>query len=198
MPRRAVFLDRDGVLNELALNPNTGEYESPHLPADLKMLPGAVAAVRRLQDAGFLVFIVSNQPSFAKGKATLENIGIIADTVDRALRACAVTITHAYYCYHHPQGTVPGYAIPCECRKPGIKSLLEARDRFGVDLAQSWMIGDQDSDIECGRRAGCRTVMITNPLSAYRRAGVQNSTLVATDLPDAVEKLLAAEKGQTR
>jgi len=192
MLQRAVFLDRDGVITELALNPATGEYESPHTLAELKMLPGAVDALKRLQDAGFLLFIVSNQPSYAKGKTTLENIEAIAAEVDRALRAGGVTITEAYYCYHHPQGIVPGYSVPCGCRKPGTQSLRDARDHYKVDLAQSWMIGDQDSDIACGRSAGCRTIVVANPLSAFRRPGVEKPTLTATDLPDAVAKLLAA------
>lgn len=196
MLRRAVFLDRDGVLNELVLNPANGAYESPHTPADTKMLPGAGAAARRLQEAGFLLFIVSNQPSYAKGKATLEHTLAIAALVEQALRADGVQLTAAYYCYHHPQGIVPGFSGPCGCRKPGTQSLLEARDRYSLDLARSWMIGDQESDVLCGRRAGCRTILIANPLSAPRRSGREQATLVAADFPEAAAKLLAAVKDE--
>ena len=196
MLRRAVFLDRDGVINELALNPNTGEYESPHIPAEAKILPGAVAAARRLQEAGFLLFIVSNQPSYAKGKATLENIKAIAAKVEQALREGGVRLAKAYYCYHHPLGIVPGLSGPCGCRKPGTQSLFEARDHYSLDLGRSWMIGDQETDVECGRRAGCRTILIANPLSASRRPGVGQPTLCAADLPEAVGKLLAAVQGE--
>jgi len=192
MAQRAVFLDRDGVINELALNPKTGEWESPHSLAGLSMLPGAVDALRRLQEADFLLFIVSNQPSYAKGKVGLDVLKAIAAEVDRALRAGGVRITEAYYCHHHPQGIVPGFSGPCGCRKPGTQSLTDARDRYRVDLAQSWFVGDQETDIECGRRAGCRTVMIANPLSAPKRSGREKPTLTAENLPDAVARLLAA------
>jgi len=195
MLRCAVFLDRDGVINQLALNSATGEYESPHTLAETRILPGAVAAARRLQEAGFLLFIVSNQPSYAKGKATLENIQAIAAKVEQSLREGGVRLTRAYYCFHHPLGIVPGLSGPCGCRKPGTQSLFEARDHYSVDLERSWMIGDQESDVECGRRAGCRTVMIANPKSLSRRPGAVKPTLVAADLPDAVEKLLSVVGG---
>ena len=193
MSKRAVFLDRDGVLNELVLNPKNGEHESPHDPADVCMMPGAASAAKKLQDAGFAIFIVSNQPSFAKGKTTLENIHAIAHGVESQLSAAGVTILRAYYCYHHPDGTVPPYSGACRCRKPKPQFLFDARDEFGIDLARSWMVGDQDSDVECGRRAGCRTVAVANPFSAQRRPGAEEPTLVAFDLADAAAKIIAFE-----
>jgi D-glycero-D-manno-heptose 1,7-bisphosphate phosphatase len=193
--KRAIFIDRDGVLNELALNPKNGEHESPHNPADLRMLPGVADAALKLERAGFALFIVSNQPSYAKGKTSLEKIRAIAQGVEAHLHAAGVTIARAYYCFHHPDGIVPEYSGPCECRKPKPKFLFDARDEFGIDLAQSWMIGDQDTDIECGRRAGCHTVGIDNPLSAHRRRGSAQPTLTARDLPDAVEKIIAFQDG---
>ena len=191
MAHRAVFLDRDGVLNALVLNPANGEYESPHAPKDLQMMPGIGAALRRLQAAGYLMFIVSNQPSYTKGKTTLEKIQSIAAAVEESLRAEGVTIARAFYCYHHPQGTVGEYVGECRCRKPKPQMLLDARDQFDLDLSECWMIGDQESDIECGRRAGCRTILIANPHSQHRRPGVEHATLDARDLSEAVEKLLA-------
>ena len=194
MAKRAVFLDRDGVLNELALNPKNGEHESPHETDTVQMMPGAAAAAKKLQDAGFTLFIVSNQPSFAKGKTSLENIHAIARLVESKLLAAGATVLRAYYCYHHPDGTVPPYAGACRCRKPKPQFLFDARDEFGIDLSQSWMIGDQDSDIECGRRAGCRTVAVANERSAHRRPGKEVPTLNARDLADAAEKIIALLK----
>ena len=188
---RAIFIDRDGVLNELVLNPKNGEHESPHEPDDLRMIAGAAEAAKRLQDAGFALFIVSNQPSYAKGKTTLEKIHAIAERVQAHLEGASVSIRRAYYCHHHPDGIVPEYSGACRCRKPAPQFLFDARDEFGIDLSASWMIGDQDTDVECGRRAGCRTVGILNPLSAHRRTGTEMPTLSARDLADAAEKLLA-------
>ena len=191
MDRAAVFLDRDGVLNELIFNPKTGEHESPHEPADLKMLPGAAEAARKLQDAGYALFIVSNQPSYAKGKTSLENIQAIARGVEAALSAAGAVIERALYCYHHPDGVVAGYSGACRCRKPKPQLLFDARDEFNLDLSRSWLIGDQDSDVECGTRAGCRTVALANPHSAKKRPGKHAPTMSARDLQDAVEKILA-------
>ncbi|HYG75998.1 MAG TPA: HAD family hydrolase [Planctomycetota bacterium] len=193
MSNRAVFLDRDGILSELALNAATGEYESPHTTDELVMIPGCVAAAKKLQDAGYLLFIVSNQPSYAKGKTSLENIKMIANKVEFALGQGGVEIARAFYCYHHPQGVVPAYSGACRCRKPKPQMLFDARDEFDLDLESSWMIGDQETDVECGRRAGCRTILVENPLSAKLRPGIEKPTLTARDLADAVSKLLAAQ-----
>jgi D-glycero-D-manno-heptose 1,7-bisphosphate phosphatase len=191
---KAIFLDRDGVLNELALNPHNNEYESPHTLTELRMMPGAVGAARRLQDAGFLLFVVSNQPSYAKGKASFENIQLIAEHVAEALFDGGVRLSKTYYCFHHPDGTVPGFSGPCPCRKPEPYNLFLARDEFNLDLSRCWMIGDQDTDIDCGQRAGCRTALLNNPLSAKRRKGVPPPTLCAADLPSATAAVLKFEK----
>lgn len=192
MGSRAIFLDRDGVLNALVLNPATGENESPLTPEQLGLMPGAVAAAKRLQDAGYLLFIVSNQPSYAKGKTTMEHTRAIAEKIERELRAGGVEIARAFYCHHHPDGIVPEFSGACLCRKPKPQMLFDARDQFDLDLARCWMIGDQESDIECGRRAGCRTVLIANPHSHSRRLGKENATLNAADLPDAAKKILSS------
>jgi D-glycero-D-manno-heptose 1,7-bisphosphate phosphatase len=190
MSNRAVFLDRDGVLNALAFHAAANAHESPHTLDELALMPRAVLAARRLHDAGFLLFVVSNQPSHAKGTATLENIRAIAVKVDELLRVDGVKISRAYYCFHHPQGVIAEFTGECRCRKPKPQLLLDARDEFDVDLSASWMVGDQESDVECGRRAGCRTILIENPHSSSRRPGVETPTLLAADLWDAADKLL--------
>jgi len=167
----AVFLDRDGVLNELVLNPGTGDYESPRAPEDLKIAEGILAPMKALASAGFGLFLVSNQPSHAKGKTTLENIREIHRRLDIFLRDNGVAFVEYYYCYHHPRGVVPGYSGPCPCRKPSPFFLLKAQRERGVDPSRSWMIGDQDTDIECGRNAGCRTALLLNERSAAKRGG---------------------------
>src|SRR4051812_10639602 len=107
MNQKAIFLDRDGVLNALVHNPATDENESPLTPDQISMMPGAVAAAKKLQDAGFLIFIVSNQPNPAKGKATMENTRLIAGNIEAALKDGGVIVARSFYCYHHPEGIVP-------------------------------------------------------------------------------------------
>jgi len=188
---KSVFLDRDGCINDLVFYPPTGDYEAPYALDEIVMLPGAVESARRLYEAGFLLFIVSNQASYAKGKTSLEVIKVVSGQVEENLRAGGAKITHAYYCYHHPKGTVPGVSITCNCRKPRAGSLIHARDHYGVDLSKSWMVGDLDSDIECGQKAGCQTILVSNPLSSARR-GSSIPTLKASSLMEATENILAS------
>jgi D-glycero-D-manno-heptose 1,7-bisphosphate phosphatase len=185
----AVFLDRDGVLNELVFNPATGEHESPHTPEDLVMVDGVVPALQRLARAGFALFLVSNQPSYAKGKTTLENIHEIHRRLDEFLRDNGIAFREYFYCYHHPRAVVPAYSGPCRCRKPAPYFLLEAARAHGVDLASSWMVGDQDTDMECGRSAGCMTVLVMNAHSATKR-GSSRPDVTVTTLSEAGEQII--------
>lgn len=188
--RAAVFLDRDGVLTENVFNPATSAYESAHHLADLALCANIVAPLRALTEAGFSLFIVSNQPSYAKGKTTLEAIQSIATETETLLRQQGVTFRATYYCYHHPQGIVPGYSGGCSCRKPEPFFLLQAARDYGIDLARSWMVGDRCSDVECGQRAGCSTVLITHPQSRGYQ-GYCSPTHAADDLASAAATILS-------
>jgi D-glycero-D-manno-heptose 1,7-bisphosphate phosphatase len=186
---RAVFLDRDGVINPPALNPASGEWESPHSPGDFELYPWTVAALQTLQTAGYLLFTVSNQPSAAKGKATMEALRAVHDKFHHLMRAAGVRFSEYFYCYHHPQGTVAQLAGPCACRKPKPQFLLQAARQYGLEMAASWMIGDRDSDIQCGHAAGVRTIQIAEPHSAAQRGQARPDYTVAT-LADAVPLLV--------
>ena len=166
---KAVFLDRDGVINELVFNSKTNEYESPHELKDLELMPDVLPSIKRLFEAGYYIFVISNQPSFAKGKTTLENIKEIQVELKRQIEVHNINIKEYYYCYHHPQGIVPGYSGECDCRKPKPFFINKAKDDYDLDLSDSWIIGDQDSDIECGKNAGIRTILIHNRHSASKR-----------------------------
>ncbi len=158
--RRAVFLDRDGVINRNVLNSATGEFEAPLTAAEFEVLPGVPEALRRLQAAGYLLFVVSNQPNYAKGKSTLRELRAVDAAMRDALDAMHVWMAAVYYCLHHPEGVVPGYAVRCECRKPAPYFLLKAAREFGIDLPKSWMVGDRATDVECGRGACVRTILV--------------------------------------
>lgn len=190
----AVFLDRDGVLNELIFNPTTGEYESPHVPEDLVVIDGVVPALRRLAGAGFTLFVVSNQPSYAKGKTTLENIRSIHRRLEGSLRENGIAFGEYFYCYHHPYGIVPGYSGKCLCRKPMPFFLLKAARERGVDLAASWMVGDQDTDVECGQRVGCKTALVMNAHSAAKR-GCSRPDVTVTALSQAADLIIGRKEG---
>lgn len=170
--KRAVFLDRDGVINPLVYNPLTGEYESPHYLEDFSIFPYVAMSLKRLIKLGFLLFLVSNQPSFAKGKTTMENIQSIHAAMEHFFKAQDIYFTHYYYCYHHPAGVIPELTCACDCRKPKNKFLINAETDYGVNLASSWFIGDQDSDIECGLSKNLTTIGIENKNSIKKRSSI--------------------------
>ena len=188
----AVFLDRDGVLNRNVFNPLTGAYESPHRAEDFELLPGVLDALALLRERGYRLILVSNQPSYAKGKTALAAIQAIYRRLTDSLADTGILFDAFYYCLHHPDGIIREYSGPCECRKPSPYFLLQAKNRFGLDLAKSWMIGDRETDVLCGRAAGVRTIRVAedHPVPEPSRPTVADRT--ARDLADAARWLAAA------
>lgn len=183
---KAVFLDRDGVINPLVYNPLTGEYESPHYIEDFSIYPEVVSALKKLNALGYQLFLVSNQPSYAKGKTSLENIKSIHSIMEKFFLEQGIEFKQYYYCYHHPNGIIPEYSTLCDCRKPNNRFLKEAQDNFGVDFNSSWFVGDQDSDMECGKSVGLKTILLINKNSAKKR-GNSNPDYTSVNLTDAVK-----------
>ena len=174
---RAVFLDRDGVINQKAPE---GRYVTRW--AEVEFLAGGAEAVKRFRSAGFLVVVVSNQRAVAKGLITEEGLASLHHRMWKELFGPGKGFDAVYYC---PHDTDP----PCRCRKPQPGMLLAAAQDRGIDLTASWMIGDSESDVEAGRSAGCRTIQICSP-------DVRPSTLadqVAGSLAEATDVILAAE-----
>jgi D-glycero-D-manno-heptose 1,7-bisphosphate phosphatase len=194
---RAVFLDRDGCLNDDWFNPATGAWESPISPADLILRPGVIGALRALDVAGWALFVVSNQPSFAKGKCTLEDLRAVHARFAALVSEAGLSFRDVYYSYHHPRAVIPAYAGPSPDRKPNPHFLRLAADRHGVDLAASWMVGDRDTDVEFGRRGGVRTIQVANPRAgAY--AGRSRPDYHAENLAAAADIIiLSAARGPT-
>jgi histidinol-phosphate phosphatase family protein len=189
-PRAAVFLDRDGVLDAAVPDPVSGWPESPLHVADVRLLPGAAAAVRRLADAGYALVCVSNQPAAAKGKATVEQLLAIHEQVLELLARDGASLDASRLCPHHPEGVVAELSGPCPCRKPAPGMLTDAAAALALDLGASWMIGDTDADIAAGRAAGCRTVLLEYPGSAHKRTVDAGQDMLAADLADAAARLL--------
>lgn len=191
MSRSAVFLDRDGVLNSLVLNPASGRMESPLTPADLSLVDGVIPALQRLQSAGFPLLLVSNQPNYALGKSSLDTLGAIHSKLETELIFAGIRFARFSYCLHHPEGVVPGYSGLCVCRKPSPWFLYRARDDFGFALHDCWMIGDQPSDTQCGRAAGVRTIRLDSGSVVPARPSAPAADFLVWTLADAVEIVLS-------
>jgi len=171
--RRAVFLDRDGVLNEVRLR--DGIPLSPTRPQEAVVLAGVADACRRLANAGWLLIVVTNQPDIARGTSTREQVEAINAAVTAGLPVSEIVV-----CPHDDVDR-------CTCRKPLPGMLLDAAKRWDLDLAASWMIGDRWRDIDAGRRAGVRTIFIDRGYSEELRSAPDR---VASDLAAATKMVL--------
>jgi D-glycero-D-manno-heptose 1,7-bisphosphate phosphatase len=182
--RPAVFLDRDGVINEEVFYPTFGEWEAPMSPDDLVLKPGAIEALNELHALGYALILVSNQAAFAKGKTSLRSLWAVHERFVSLVEKHGVRFLDYLYSFSHPDGLVPGFSGVSAERKPSPYFLLVAQARHDLDLSRSWMIGDRDTDIECGRAAGVATIRVTVS-RAGEKAGVSKPTCLAADLREA-------------
>jgi D-glycero-D-manno-heptose 1,7-bisphosphate phosphatase len=186
-PRKAIFLDRDGVITANVYYERWGEWEAPMSPEEVDLLPKATEALLSFQQKDYLLFIVSNQGAYAKGKIALESLVATAKHVEGLLVDAGIKITEFYYSYSHPQGVVPGFSGSSLERKPSPYFLRLAAAVYEVDLSNSWMIGDRETDILCGQAAGCRTLQIFNP---HEKIGSVVPNFKASTLFNAVDVIL--------
>lgn len=191
--KKAVFLDRDGVINPLVYNPKTSEYESPHYPDDFSIYAYVLKSLQLLKAQGFMNIVVSNQPSFAKGKTTMENLKAIAHLLDTFSAENGGLIDASYYCYHHPDGIAPEYTAKCLCRKPGTLFLENAVEKYNLDIQQCYFIGDQDTDIKCGNTMGVYTIKINNKHS-LQKSGREPPRTTVNNLYEAALKIKSLSK----
>jgi D-glycero-D-manno-heptose 1,7-bisphosphate phosphatase len=169
--QRAVFLDRDGVINQL-----NGHIKSPN---DFALIDGAAQAIRAINQLGYLAIVVTNQPVIARGECTEKELDIIHKKMETELGKEGAYIDDLFYCPHHPDRGFPGerpeLKIDCDCRKPKPGMLLKAAQKYNIDLPRSWMVGDDDRDIQAGINAGCKTALISaeygyNTLMSFLKA----------------------------
>lgn len=183
--RRAVFLDKDGTLVE----------DVPYNvdPAKICLTPGAGSGLRRLAQAGFALVVVSNQSGVARGYFPESALTAVEARLRELLQAEGAQLDGFHYCPHHPVGKVPEYARSCSCRKPAPGLVLAAAQQLNLDLRQSWLVGDILDDIEAGRRAGCRTVLLnTGHETEWSLMPERLPHRVAPHLTDAADQILHA------
>ena len=183
---KGIFLDRDGVLTKLVFYSESNEYEAPHFAKDFEMMEDVIDGLLKLKKMKFKLFLISNQPDYAKGKTTLSELKDIEKKFKDILKKNKVELDEYCYCYHHPEGIVPEYTLKCKCRKPGTFFIEKTKEKYNLDLKNSWFIGDLDNDIFCGQKAGVKTIIIENTLSKDKR-GNSNPDFKAKNIREAVK-----------
>jgi histidinol-phosphate phosphatase family protein len=187
---KAVFLDRDGVINALVYHQDAGVVDAPFTRSQFKLLPRVPEAIRLLNDLGLGVAMVSNQPGIAKGHLKPEVLKAFERTMLLQIRAAGARIDRLYYCLHHPEAKVRKLRQRCECRKPAIGLLEQAAADLQVSLAECYMVGDGINDMLAGSRAGCRTIFVGRwkcEICQFTEAPHARPAFVANDLWEAAQ-----------
>lgn len=178
MGNRAVFLDRDGVINR-AIRDNNG-YRPPFSPEEFEFLPGVIDTLHRLRSAGLKLLVVTNQPDVARGRLPFQMLKRVHQHMNDSFRFDGI-----YACTHDD-------GHHCDCRKPKPGLIFQSAREHGVDIRRSFLVGDRDKDIEAGRSAGCVTVFVKKSYS-----GKAWGDFLARDLPDAAGLILKELGGQS-
>lgn len=163
---KAIFLDRDGVINEFIFNENTEQIDSPFTKEDFKYKQNVLRVLSSIQKMGFYIFIVTNQPAIAKGKVSLTALYDLNMWIIQDLKAKGITVEFINICPHHQTGSVESKETflirKCNCRKPEAGLITDLLQVYNIDVEQSYMVGDSYTDIIAGNRAGLKTVLIGN------------------------------------
>ena len=170
---KAVFLDRDGTINE--------DFNYAYKIEDMKLIPGVIEGIKMLE--GFKFFIVTNQSGIGRGYFSLEDFHKFNDFLVEELEKNGIKIEKTYFCPHGPNEG-------CDCRKPSTKYILEAAKEFDIDVSKSFVIGDHPHDVEMGKRAGCKSIyLLSGHGEKHKEEGV-NADFIAEDLLNAAKWIL--------
>ncbi|UFS71222.1 D-glycero-beta-D-manno-heptose 1,7-bisphosphate 7-phosphatase [Geomonas sp. RF6] len=182
---RAVFLDRDGTINI--------EREYLSRVEDFQLVPGVPLALKRLQEAGFLLVVVTNQSGIGRGFYTEGDLERLHQHMVHELESYGAKISACYFCPHHPEHGTGAYRTECDCRKPLPGMLLQASRDLDIDLPRSYMVGDKVADVEAGLKAGCAPMLVLTGYGEKEVAKLPEGVPVYQDLLAAADAILAAE-----
>lgn len=192
MKQRAVFIDRDGTISE--------EVGYINHQSRFRLFSYAAPAIKHLNQNGWLAIVTTNQAGVARGYFSEEMIQTVHENMTKELVSSGARLDAIYYCAHHPSVGDPPYRVDCDCRKPKPGLILRAARDLGIDLTQSWMVGDRYSDVELARNAGVKSAFV---MSGYgrgewehqRESWTYEPDLVAVNLLEAVGSIVRGEVG---
>ena len=191
--RKAIFLDRDGVITQ----------EPPyyaHRRDQLALVPGAAEAIRLLNDNGLLVVVVTNQAGIARGLYGEKDMHAFNGAMEEELKKeKGARIDAIYWCAHHPEAVHERHRIVCDCRKPNAGLFFRAQSDLLIDLGRSFMVGDKWTDIEAGRKAGCKTIMVRTGQGVQEFAARENRSAdyYAADILESTRIIIDEERVRT-
>jgi D-glycero-D-manno-heptose 1,7-bisphosphate phosphatase len=175
----AAFIDRDGVINV--------EHGYVHRVEDFELIEGVPEGLAQLAAAGYRLVVVTNQSGIARGRYTVADMDTLHEHMRAVLRAQGVELAGVYHCPHLPGGSVPEYAIDCDCRKPAPGMLLQAARELGLDLGRSVIVGDKASDLQAGRAAGVAFKVLVRSGHDFDATAEALADAVADDLRAAAQ-----------
>lgn len=185
--QRAIFLDRDGTMNV-----SKGFISKAE---DLELIPGTIEAVKAINKSGALAIVITNQPVIARGECSFEELHNIHNKLKTLLGEKGAFVDDIFYCPHHTdkgfEGEVPELKFDCECRKPKTGMVMNAVEKYNIDLLQSYLVGDSTMDLETARNAGVKSVLVNTGFAGNDGKYSRKCDIEAKDLLDAVEKIKA-------
>lgn len=192
MGNKAIFLDRDGVINEILYFPDMGRIDTPFHVDQFRLLPRVAEAVSLINAMGFKAVVASNQPGISRNNFNEETLAKIDARMRKELASAGGILDAIYYCRHHPDGSNAKYRIDCDCRKPKPGMLFQAAKDLNIDLSASYMIGDGLNDVQAGLSAGCKTILLGRrkcDLCRFMEDMNVAPDMIAPDLLEAVKKI---------
>ncbi|MGA9117804.1 MAG: HAD family hydrolase [Bacteroidota bacterium] len=179
--KTAVFLDRDGTINE--------ELNFIRTPEELVLIPGAANAIHALNERGLITCVISNQSGVARGFLTEQDLIPIHARLEAELAGSGAHVDRISYCPHHPTEGLAPYNVPCRCRKPATGMIDDAAKEFNIDLRASFLVGDRLTDVQAGKNAGATTVLV---LTGYGRQALTELETNGEIQPDCIAEDLSA------
>jgi D-glycero-D-manno-heptose 1,7-bisphosphate phosphatase len=192
---KAVFLDRDGVLNELVYSKSEGRVGSPFAASELRLIPKVAEAIKRIQQMGFKTIIISNQPGVAKKQFTYDEFEKMKTKVRKSLAKDGCILDGEYYCLHSTTALIKKYKLDCNCKKPKPGLLIQAATENEINLSKSYFVGDGLVDVKAGAAVGCKTILISHMTNFLNEIMSKQNTFpdYLVDSLNDVPKLLASQ-----
>lgn len=155
---KAIFFDRDGVINKEIFRDNLKKWTAPHSVDEIEFNKNIINVLKKIKKKKFLIFIISNQPDYALGLTSLKNLKNVHNKINTALFQKSILIKEYFYSFRHKKSIKKNLGPPCFDKKPSPFFINKAIKKYNLDLINSWIIGDRQTDIDCGKRAGIKTI----------------------------------------